>query len=72
MRGSYKHLIELLNRQNKRKEIGVLIDAFLLMSVGELNIRKNHKVVKEALQKLPNNYWHAIVDKSELKEELEK
>lgn len=70
MRGG-EHLIELYKRQVKRKEIGIPFDATLLISVGELSVRKNHRVVVEALQELPDNYWYVIVGKGELKDELE-
>ena len=42
-----------------------------MISVGELSVRKNHRVVVEALQELPDNYWYVIVGKGELKDELE-
>ena len=48
------------------------INATLLISVGELSVRKNHKVVVEALQSLPDDYWYVIVGKGDLKDELEK
>lgn len=48
------------------------LDCKLLLSVGELSVRKNHKVVVEALQKLPNGYWYVIAGKGDLKEKLEK
>ena len=47
------------------------IDCNLLISVGELSVRKNHKVVVDALQSLPEDYWYVIVGKGDLKEELE-
>lgn len=48
------------------------LDCKLLLSVGELSIRKNHRVVVEALQSLPDDYWYIIVGKGDLKGELEK
>lgn len=69
--GGAKHLIELLKNQEKRKEIRVPLDAKLLISVGELSVRKNHRVVVEALRKLPSDYWYVIVGKGDLKDELE-
>ena len=69
--GGYEHLIEVIKRQDKRREIGVPIDCNLLISVGELSVRKNHKVVVDALQSLPEDYWYVIVGKGDLKEELE-
>lgn len=63
-------MTELLKWQDKRKEIGIPLDTTLLISVGELSVRKNHRVVVEVLQKLPNNYWYVIVGKGNLKGKL--
>ena len=41
-----------VDRSAKRKEIGVPDDAFLLLSVGELNTNKNHQLVIRALAEL--------------------
>ena len=68
--GGGEHLLELYKRQVKRKEIGIPFEATLLISVGELSVRKNHKVVVKALQELHDNYWYVIVGKGELKDEL--
>ena len=38
-------MINLLNWQEKRTELGIPLEAKLLISVGELSVRKNHKVV---------------------------
>lgn len=57
-------------RENKRNEIGVPENAKLLISVGELIERKNHKAVVRALQDLPDDYWYVIVGKGELRDEL--
>lgn len=53
-------------------EIGIPLDAKLLLSVGELSVRKNHKVVVETLQELPDEYWYVIVGKGVLKNTLER
>lgn len=68
--GEYEHLRILLERQKKRAEIGVPIACKLLISIGELSVRKNHRVVVEALQELPEDYWYVIVGKGGLKSEL--
>lgn len=68
--GGYEHLINLLKRQEKRREIGVPIEATLMISVGELSNRKNHKVVINSLQRLTSDYWYAIVGKGDLEDEL--
>ena len=57
-------------RERVRAELGVPLDGKLLISVGELSARKNHAVVVQALQTLPDDYWYAIVGKGELAEEL--
>lgn len=43
----------------------------LLLSVGELNENKNHKIVVEALSKLPNNYHYLICGQGNNQEMLE-
>lgn len=62
MQGKRKDLIE---------ELGINQDVKLLMSVGELNNNKNHKVVIEALAKLPNHYHYIICGQGHLKNALE-
>ena len=50
-----------VDRNEKRREIGVPEDAILLLSVGELNENKNHQVVIRALAKLKDlNIHYAI------------
>lgn len=65
-----------LDRGKKRKEIGVPEDAFLLLSVGELNENKNHQIIIKALAKVKNNNVHYAVagigDKKEFLLELAK
>lgn len=48
-------------RKKYRKEIGLLDTDIALLSVGELSIRKNHKVVVEALKKLNNPNLHFVI-----------
>lgn len=45
----------------KRIEIGVPLDAILLISTGELNANKNNRVVIDALRKLKNQKIHYIL-----------
>ena len=60
-----------VDRKAKRKEIGVPDDAFLLLSVGELNENKNHQVIIRALAKLENPSIHyAIAGEGDKKEYL--
>lgn len=49
------------DREEKRREIGVPTDSFLLLSVGELNENKNHQVVIRALAKLNNPDIHYAI-----------
>ncbi len=50
-----------VDSRDKRKEIGVPEDAFLLLSVGELNENKNHQVIIKALAKLNNPEIHYAI-----------
>lgn len=50
-----------VDRKAKRREIGVPEDAFLLLSVGELNENKNHQVIIKALAKLNNPDVHYAI-----------
>ena len=59
-------------RFEKRQEIGVPEDAFLLLSVGELNTNKNHETVIRALASVQNrNVHYAIAGSGGLREHLE-
>ena len=58
-------------REKIRKELGVLDDRWLLLSVGELNENKNHGSVIMALAGM-KNITYVIVGKGEKKKELEK
>lgn len=49
IRGGYRFLAEMLNRQQLRNSLGVKNEDFLLISVGELSKRKNQIVVLKAL-----------------------
>lgn len=50
-----------VDREAKRREIGVPEDAFLLLSVGELNENKNHQIIVKALAKLNRPRVHYAV-----------
>lgn len=50
-----------VDRAVKRREIGVPEDAFLLLSVGELNENKNHQVIIKAMAKLNNAKVHYAI-----------
>jgi glycosyltransferase involved in cell wall biosynthesis len=51
----------VVDRDKKLEEIGVPKDAKLLLSVGELNENKNHKVVIEALSKINDPKIHYVI-----------
>lgn len=60
-----------VDREAKRREMGVPDDAFLLLSVGELNENKNHQIIIRALAKLNNPKVHyAIAGVGDKKETL--
>ena len=60
-----------VDREAKRREMGVPDDAFLLLSVGELNENKNHQIIIRALAKLNNPQVHyAIAGVGDKKENL--
>lgn len=57
--------------KNFRKELGIPFDAKVLLSIGELSVRKNHQVVIKALNEINNsNVYYVIVGKGKLFEEL--
>lgn len=60
-----------VNINQKRKELEIPEDAVLILSVGELNKNKNHKVVIKALSKINNpNICYCICGHGNLKTEL--
>lgn len=60
-----------VDRNKKRKELGIPQDAIVLLSVGELSKRKNHEIVIKALAKLMDiNIVYVICGKGPLKEYL--
>lgn len=50
-----------VDRKAKRQEIGVPEDAFLLLSVGEINENKNHQIIVKALAKLNDPNVHYVL-----------
>lgn len=61
-----------VDKNEKRKEIGVPSEAVILTSVGELIERKNHMVILRSLVQIKNDDLHYIVvGKGELLEELQ-
>lgn len=51
----------VVDKKAKRKELGIPENAFVLLSVGELNKNKNHQVVIKALAKLNNPNIHYMI-----------
>lgn len=61
-----------VNKREKRKELNVSVDSFLMVSVGELNKNKNHELVILALAKTKNrNIQYVICGQGPLKENLQ-
>lgn len=60
-----------VDRTAKRQGIGIPEDAFLLLSVGELNENKNHQIIVRALAKLGDSKVHyAIAGEGDKRDEL--
>ena len=58
-----------VTREEKRNELGLSPDDFVLISVGELNVNKNHQVVIRAIKDIPQAKY-VIVGIGKLKDEL--
>lgn len=50
-----------VNFEKKRLELGFSINEFIILSVGELNDNKNHKVIIKALSQIKNSKIHYII-----------
>jgi len=50
-----------VDKLEKRSEIGIPEDAFVVLSVGELNVNKNHGTCIRALAKLKNPQIHYVI-----------
>jgi len=60
-----------IDKSEKRKELGIPQEAFVVLSVGELNKNKNHETVIRAIAKLNNpNIYYVICGVGLLKEYL--
>lgn len=63
----------IIDRKSKRKEFGIPEDAFVVLSVGELNENKNHAVIINALSKIEDsNIYYVICGEGIEKERLVK
>lgn len=61
-----------VDKAAKRKELGIPVEGIVLLSVGELNENKNHRVVVEALEKMKrNDIYYVICGIGNQKEALE-
>lgn len=59
--------------EEKKKELGLSPQSFIILSVGELNSNKNHKIVIDALAEINNpNYYYLIAGVGELSSFLTK
>ncbi|WP_353956681.1 glycosyltransferase [Allocoprobacillus halotolerans] len=59
------------NKEELCKELNIPSDSTLLLSVGELNDNKNHKVIIQSLPELPSNVHYVICGRGPLKEQHE-
>ena len=60
-----------VDKEKKRREMGVPEDAILLLSVGEINLNKNHQLIIKAMKVLDNhNIYYAIAGEGAEKENL--
>lgn len=59
--------------ENKKKELGLPSNSFIILSVGELSKRKNHKVIIKALAKIENqNIYYLIAGQGKMYNSLSK
>ncbi len=57
----YCRLAALLDRWNIRKQYQIPLDAFVLISAGELNRNKNHKIIIEMMAEIQDDKVYCIV-----------
>ncbi len=50
-----------IDRALKRSQLGLPEDAFVILSVGELNKNKNHEVIIRAISKIDNPHIHYVI-----------
>lgn len=61
-----EQIILITRCQKIRAELGIPLDATVLLSVGEVNVNKNHKAVIEAM---PGECWYVVCGRGPLVEE---
>ncbi|MGI6616484.1 MAG: glycosyltransferase [Saccharofermentanales bacterium] len=66
---NFSALLCAIQCQKLKKEFGIPLDATVLLSVGEINKNKNHKVVIQALPEL-KNCWYVLCGRGPLRDEL--
>ena len=49
------------DKNAKRRELGIPEDAYVLLSVGELNVNKNHQIVVKAVGELKDKTLHYVI-----------
>jgi len=63
----------IIDRNTKRNELGIPLDANVIISVGELRKRKNHQVAIRAISRMKSdNLYYVICGQGDLKNYLEK
>lgn len=68
-----KFKLNKIDRDKKRKELGLPKDAFVILSVGELNRNKNHEIIIKALAEIKDpNVIYIICGQGKRKSYLEK
>ena len=63
-----EYLIAAIKYQRLKRELGIPLDATVLLSVGEVNVNKNHKVIIEVLPELAD-CWYVLCGRGPLMEE---
>lgn len=66
-----EYLIAAIKYQRLKRELSIPLDATVLLSVGEVNVNKNHKVVIEALPDL-KDCWYVLCGRGPLMDEHRK
>lgn len=66
-----EYLIAAIKRQKLKRNLGIPLDATVLLSVGEVNLNKNHKVVIGALPEL-KDCWYVLCGRGPLMDEHRK
>lgn len=62
----------VINKEEYKRSLGIPGNSILILSIGEMIERKNHKVIIKALSKIKNKkIYYAIAGKGPLKEQLE-